>query len=208
MKRPKDGQLLIDIFIGRKSFWALSGIWTHVPLEASVRQRCTSKYTSAIASEPRQLPYDRMLEYKIAIIWQFPVIVAQFGLQQQAALNIPAPRLEPSPFDNLIIRRIRSCCCACLRSTWSKRKVSVSRNKHCKLNFEQLHARDLNPWPLYCIPYNETYEFTINKATYRYLSLSRFSLNEFFSYFSATLSLSTYVRTYLGFPQQVQWCPG
>ena len=28
----KDGQPLEDIFIGRKTFYALSGIWTHVPL--------------------------------------------------------------------------------------------------------------------------------------------------------------------------------
>ena len=32
LEGTKDGQLLDDNFIGRKTFYALSGIWTHVPL--------------------------------------------------------------------------------------------------------------------------------------------------------------------------------
>ena len=32
LEGTKDGQLLNDIFIERKTFYALSGIWTHVPL--------------------------------------------------------------------------------------------------------------------------------------------------------------------------------
>ena len=31
-ERTKDGQLLDDISVGRKTFYALSGIWAHVPL--------------------------------------------------------------------------------------------------------------------------------------------------------------------------------